>query len=165
MSTARTMYPGWRIRIYHNVTRENEEVYLSILVFMAYNFALLQVWEKFCQYFCAEDILDLCDVNSLPGMDKWNSDKPHGMFWRMQVPPKNENTNQIMLSKKGWYYKQCHYNWKQLYVGYIYVTESHEFSMFCQKFQDFPKTFKTPQVCSSYLFCPSNPENMESLKL
>ena len=48
---------------------------------------LLQVWDKFCQYFCTEDILDLCDVNSLPGMDDWNSDKPHGMFWRMQVPP------------------------------------------------------------------------------
>ena len=26
VSTARTMYPGWRIRIYHNVTRENYEV-------------------------------------------------------------------------------------------------------------------------------------------
>ena len=26
VSTARTMYPGWRIRIYHNVTRENKEV-------------------------------------------------------------------------------------------------------------------------------------------
>ena len=48
-------------------------------------FALSQVWDKFCQYFCTEDILDLCDVNSLPGMDDWNSDKPHGMFWRMQV--------------------------------------------------------------------------------
>ena len=44
-----------------------------------------QVWGKFCDYFCTEDILDLCDVNSLPAMDKWNSQKPHGMFWRMQV--------------------------------------------------------------------------------
>jgi len=67
VSTTRTMYPGWRIRIYHNVTRENNEV-----------------WGKFCDYFCREDILDLCDVNSLPAMDKWNSQKPHGMFWRMQ---------------------------------------------------------------------------------
>merc|ERR1712083_151206 len=67
VGTARTMYPGWRVRIYRNVTRGNEEV-----------------WGKFCQYFCTEDILDLCDVNSLPGMDKWNSEKPHGMFWRMQ---------------------------------------------------------------------------------
>ena len=49
------MYPGWRIRIYHNVTRENEEVHLSIFVFMAFNFALLQVWEKFCQYFCGDN--------------------------------------------------------------------------------------------------------------
>ena len=83
VSTARTMYPGWRVRIYHNVTRRNEEVCLSLNV--AAIFALSQVWDKFCQYFCTEDILDLCDVNSLPGMDDWNSDKPHGMFWRMQV--------------------------------------------------------------------------------
>ena len=53
------------------------------------------MWGKFCQYFCTEDILDLCDVNSLPGMDKWNSEKPHGMFWRMQVPPYNENVSSI----------------------------------------------------------------------
>ena len=85
VNTARTMYPGWRIRIYHNVTRKNEEVH--IYDYGIQTRAFLQVWGQFCQYFCTEDILDLCDVNSLPGMDKWNTDKPHGMFWRMQVPP------------------------------------------------------------------------------
>ena len=30
VGTARTMYPGWRVRIYHNVTRGNEEVRVII---------------------------------------------------------------------------------------------------------------------------------------
>lgn len=32
VNTARTMYPGWRIRIYHNVTRKNEEVHIHMIM-------------------------------------------------------------------------------------------------------------------------------------
>ena len=67
-SSIRTLYPGWRMRIYHNVTQQDSKV-----------------WTKFCQLYCDHDHLDLCDTRQLPGVGDLHSQWPVGRFWRFQV--------------------------------------------------------------------------------
>ena len=62
------MFPGWRMRIYHNVTSEDTE---SL--------------EVFCELHCNYSFIDLCDTRDLPGIGDLNSQFPVGRFWRFQV--------------------------------------------------------------------------------
>ena len=64
---ARRLYPGWRLRIYHNVTSEDTEAL-----------------EVFCQLHCNYSFIDLCDTRDLPVLGDLNSQFPNGMFWRFQ---------------------------------------------------------------------------------
>ena len=64
---ARRLYPGWRLRIYHNVTSEDTEA-LNL----------------FCQLYCNYSFIDLCDTRDLPVIGDLNSQFPNGMFWRFQ---------------------------------------------------------------------------------
>ena len=66
--SARRLFPGWRLRIYHNVTSEDREAL-----------------ELFCQLYCNYSFLDLCDTRDLPGIGDLNAQFPVGRFWRFQV--------------------------------------------------------------------------------
>ena len=47
------LYPGWRMRIYHNVTRDQEDQA-----------------QYLCQLQCQHHFLDLCDVRTIPELVK-----------------------------------------------------------------------------------------------
>lgn len=65
---AAAIYPGWRMRIYHNVTKEDT-----------------QAFSTFCQLYCDHEFVDLCDARQLPGIGDLNTKFPIGRFWRFQV--------------------------------------------------------------------------------
>lgn len=66
--SSKTLYPGWRLRIYHNVTVEDSEAFSTL-----------------CDLYCQHDHVDLCDTRQLPGQGDLNSQFPVGRFWRFQV--------------------------------------------------------------------------------
>ena len=61
------MYPGWRMRIYHNVTEDDH------------------VFPLLCQLFCSHSHVDTCDTRQLPSEGDLNSKYPVGRMWRFQV--------------------------------------------------------------------------------
>ena len=63
-----SLYPGWRMRIYHNVTVNDS-----------------QAWNKFCHIYCHYQHVDFCDVRDLPVIGNLNNKFPIGRFWRFQV--------------------------------------------------------------------------------
>ena len=67
VSVAR-MYPGWRMRIYHNVTSAQPAALASL-----------------CSLYCGHQHVDLCDTRRLPGLGDLNTQFPVGRFWRFQV--------------------------------------------------------------------------------
>merc|ERR1712106_1030718 len=62
------MYPGWRMRIYHNVTYEDSGV-----------------WSTFCKLYCANENIDFCDARDIPTIGDLNDKFPIGRFWRFQA--------------------------------------------------------------------------------
>ena len=62
------LYPGWRMRIYHNVTDDQP-----------------QVLTRLCRLYCNNPHVDLCDARRLPASGNLNDDFPVGRFWRFQV--------------------------------------------------------------------------------
>ena len=50
-SSAAKLYPGWRMRVYHNVTQGDKPA-----------------WTKLCQVYCHNEHVDLCDVHDLPAV-------------------------------------------------------------------------------------------------
>ena len=66
--TARRLFPGWRLRIYHNVTSEDTEAL-----------------DVFCELHCNYGFIDLCDTRALPSTGDLNAQFPVGRFWRFQV--------------------------------------------------------------------------------
>jgi hypothetical protein len=65
---ARELYPGWRLRVYHNVTTEDTAA-----------------WSRLCALYCTNPHVDLCDTRRLPTVGDLNSHFPIGRFWRFQV--------------------------------------------------------------------------------
>ncbi|XP_023335586.1 uncharacterized protein LOC111706882 isoform X3 [Eurytemora carolleeae] len=65
---AELYYPGWRIRIYHNITEEN-----------------FQIKSELCRLYCETSNLDLCDVTNIHSLGNLNKLFPVGRFWRFQV--------------------------------------------------------------------------------
>lgn len=68
-TTIKELYPGWRMRIYHNVTYSDDSA----------------VWKKFCTLYCENDHVDFCDVRDLPDIGDLNEKFPIGRFWRFQA--------------------------------------------------------------------------------
>ena len=66
--TISSLYPGWRMRIYHNVTDDQP-----------------QVLTRLCRLYCNNPHVDLCDARSLPASGNLNDVFPVGRFWRFQV--------------------------------------------------------------------------------
>ena len=65
------LYPGWRMRIYHNVTRDQEDQA-----------------QYLCQLHCQHHLLDLCDVRDVPELVKHQEldSRIHlGRWWRFMV--------------------------------------------------------------------------------
>ena len=65
------LYPGWRVRIYHNVTgsQEDQATYL-------------------CRLHCKHHLLDLCDVRDIPQLiqhQDLESRVDLGRWWRFMV--------------------------------------------------------------------------------
>ena len=65
---ARELYPGWRLRVYHNVTTEDTAA-----------------WSSLCALYCTNPHVDLCDTRRLPTVGDLNRHFPIGRFWRFQV--------------------------------------------------------------------------------
>ena len=71
VSLARTvgsLYPGWRMRIYHNVTSAQPAALASL-----------------CSLYCGHQHVDLCDTRQLPAVGDLNTQFPVGRFWRFQA--------------------------------------------------------------------------------
>ena len=71
VSLARTvgsLYPGWRMRIYHNVTSAQPAALASL-----------------CSLYCGHQHVDLCDTRRLPRLGDLNTQFPVGRFWRFQA--------------------------------------------------------------------------------
>ena len=66
--TIESLYPGWRMRIYHNVTSAQPAALASL-----------------CSLYCGHQHVDLCDTRRLPGLGDLNTQFPVGRFWRFQV--------------------------------------------------------------------------------
>ena len=56
------------MRIYHNITETDHQAFTT-----------------FCQLYCENDFIDLCDTRQLPGPLDLNTQFPIGRFWRFQV--------------------------------------------------------------------------------
>ncbi|XP_037786659.1 uncharacterized protein LOC119582472 isoform X2 [Penaeus monodon] len=74
------VYPGWVVRIHHNVTTEDE-------VGMA----------ELCRIYCDHDYVDLCHAHDLPGLGNMNERRLTGMMWRFAVM--GDPTVQTFLSR------------------------------------------------------------------
>ena len=66
--TVGSLYPGWRMRIYHNVTSAQPAALASL-----------------CSLYCGHQHVDLCDTRGLPGLGDLNTQFPVGRFWRFQA--------------------------------------------------------------------------------
>ena len=66
--TIESLYPGWRMRIYHNVTSAQPAALASL-----------------CSLYCGHQHVDLCDTRQLPAVGDLNTQFPVGRFWRFQV--------------------------------------------------------------------------------
>ncbi|XP_042855238.1 uncharacterized protein LOC122242091 [Penaeus japonicus] len=62
------VYPGWMVRIHHNVTIQDT-------VAMA----------ELCRIYCDHDYVDLCHAHDLPGFGNMNERGLTGMMWRFAV--------------------------------------------------------------------------------
>ena len=62
-----SLYPGWRMRIYTNVTPHDV------------------VFPMMCQLYCDHDHVDICDTRNLPSEGNLNSNYPVGRMWRFQA--------------------------------------------------------------------------------
>ena len=69
-ATIASLYPGWRMRIYHNVTDQQPNVI-----------------QRLCNLYCDHQHVDLCDTRRLPTVGDLNHKFPVGRFWRFQVRP------------------------------------------------------------------------------
>ena len=63
-----TLYPGWRMRLYHNVTQKDPSV-----------------WSYLCSMYCTHPHLDLCNTRQLPAVGDLQAHTPVGRLWRFQV--------------------------------------------------------------------------------
>ena len=66
--TIESLYPGWRMRIYHNVTSAQPAALASL-----------------CSLYCGHQHVDLCDTRQLPAIGNLNTQFPVGRFWRFQT--------------------------------------------------------------------------------
>ena len=66
--TVASLYPGWRMRIYHNVSS-----------------AQPATLARLCSLYCGHQHVDLCDTRQLPAVGDLNTQFPVGRFWRFQV--------------------------------------------------------------------------------
>ncbi|XP_023324060.1 uncharacterized protein LOC111698059 isoform X2 [Eurytemora carolleeae] len=66
---AEMYYPGWRIRIYHNITRLEPD---------------RMTRQELCRLYCTYHLIDLCDVTNLPSVGNLNERSPVGRLWRFQ---------------------------------------------------------------------------------
>ena len=62
------LYPGWRVRVYHNITEDDTKAF-----------------SQFCHLYCKYDFIDFCDTRQLPTVGDLNNQFPIGRFWRFQV--------------------------------------------------------------------------------
>ncbi|CAL4087115.1 unnamed protein product, partial [Meganyctiphanes norvegica] len=76
----REQYPGWLMRVYHNVTIEDNE---SI--------------RRLCRVYCNLPHVDLCDVKDLPHIGNLLEAQPVGRMWRFAVM--GDPTVEIFLSR------------------------------------------------------------------
>ena len=63
-----SLYPGWRMRIYHNVTSAQPATLASL-----------------CSLYCGHQHVDMCDTRQPPGLRYLNTQFPVGRFGRFQV--------------------------------------------------------------------------------
>ena len=61
------LYPGWRMRIYHNVTEDDE------------------VFPHMCDLYCRYPHVDTCDMRHHPTEGDLQGAYPAGMMWRFLV--------------------------------------------------------------------------------
>ena len=80
--SASKIYPGWRMRIYHNITDDDQMVKVSHGIAL---FIPKQAFSTLCKLYCEHDFVDLCDVRNLPVIGDLNTQFPIGRFWRFQV--------------------------------------------------------------------------------
>ena len=78
--SAQRLFPGWRLRIYHNVTSEDTKAL-----------------ELFCELHCNYSFIDFCDTRDLPIVGDLNAQFPNGMFWRFQ--PLGDPTVEVFGSR------------------------------------------------------------------
>jgi len=63
--SAAELYPGWRIRIYHNISDDE-----------------LDQLSNMCQIYCRYPHVDFCNTNNLPVIGDLNHRSQNGMVWR-----------------------------------------------------------------------------------
>ena len=61
------LYPGWRMRIYHNITEDDE------------------VFPQMCDLYCRYPHVDTCDMRQHPTEGDLQDRFPAGMMWRFLV--------------------------------------------------------------------------------
>ena len=61
------LYPGWRMRIYHNITEDDE------------------VFPHMCDLYCNHPHVDTCDMRQHPTEGDLQDRFPAGMMWRFLV--------------------------------------------------------------------------------
>ena len=81
--SASKIYPGWRMRIYHNITDDDQMVVFKIFKEVLKHIA--QAFSTLCNLYCDHDFVDLCDARNLPVIGDLNTQFPIGRFWRFQV--------------------------------------------------------------------------------
>ena len=84
-STMAELYPGWRMRIYHNVTDQQPNVI-----------------QRLCNLYCDHQHVDLCDTRRLPTVGDLNHKFPVGRFWRFQVRPMSHCHEYVVLPARCW---------------------------------------------------------------
>ncbi|XP_027230193.2 uncharacterized protein [Penaeus vannamei] len=80
VSSVKKHYPGWLVRIYHNVTSDD-----------------LRSSDELCRIYCDHDNVDLCHVHDLPGLGNLTDRGVVGRFWRFSVM--GDPTVDVFLSR------------------------------------------------------------------
>lgn len=82
--TIKVLYPGWRMRIYHNVTEDQTGVRMKFKCVSMFD-PFSQVLSRMCKLYCNNPHVDLCDTRNLPSVGNLNEDFSVGRFWRFQA--------------------------------------------------------------------------------
>ncbi|XP_047493352.1 uncharacterized protein LOC125041958 [Penaeus chinensis] len=80
VSSIKKHYPGWLVRIYHNVTLDDKKSS-----------------EELCRLYCDHDNVDLCHVHNLPELGNLTNKGVFGRFWRFSVM--GDPTVDVFLSR------------------------------------------------------------------